>query len=103
MVEIVLDNVPDDPLTRDAGVPSWESLPEVGRRPESESALDHVPGCLKTVDQFSGAMCQAIFVPFHQRSEVCTAFAHDEVKPPDTGGDDMTSEDTYRAKVWRGL
>ena len=50
MVEIVLDNVPDDPLTRDAGVPSWESLPEVGRHPEGESALDHVPGCLKTVD-----------------------------------------------------
>jgi len=30
-------------------------------------------------------MCQAISVPFYHRGEVCTAFAHDVMKPPDTG------------------
>jgi len=50
VVEIVLDDVPDDPLMRDTGVTSRECLPEVGGRPAGESALDHVPGYLKTVD-----------------------------------------------------
>ena len=47
MVEIVLDDVPADPLTRDDCVPPWKSLPEVGRRPAGEGILDHVPDCLK--------------------------------------------------------
>ena len=50
VVEIELDNVPDDPLARDHSPTSLKSLLKVGGCPSIKSVIDHVPGCLKPTD-----------------------------------------------------
>jgi len=95
MMEIVLDNVPDNPLAcqvKHLAIARFlEDVIEVGGRPAGERGLEHVPGDFEAVDQFCDASGgRAFFIPgFQGQDNLCVAFAHALVKPADTGADNM--------------
>src|SRR5258707_8110246 len=95
VVQIVLDDVPDDPLACQATYLAiarfLEDVIEVSGRPAGERGLEHMPGDFEAVDQFCGASGgRAFFIPGLQgQDNPCVAFAHAHVKPADTGADNM--------------
>ncbi len=96
VVKIVFDDVPDNPLARDYATSTREGLLKVGRSPVREGILDHLPGDLKCIDEFSGGVWKgAIVVPGNHWFEVCAALAHHKMESPDTGGNNVSGDYAY--------
>src|ERR1700694_266760 len=95
MMEIVLDNVPDNPLAcqvKHLAIARFlEDVIEVGRRPAGERGLEHMPGDFEAVDQFCDASAgRGFFISgFQGQDNLCVAFAHALVNPADAGADNM--------------
>ena len=57
MVQVVLDDVPDDPLARERLATPDELLAEVGGGPALQAVLDQSPGALQPFFQLGGVRC----------------------------------------------
>src|SRR5437667_11876616 len=89
VVKVMFDNVPEDPLAREAigflVMYTRENIVQVGGCPASEGRINHLPRGLKPANQLSGTSWGCVrFIPFFQWSNLSTAFAHEHVEPTST-------------------
>src|SRR5712692_9214609 len=103
MVDLMFENMPDHPLPRAFAEKSllsfaqecwrWETMPKISGSPAGKGLGNHVPGGLKSDNQFGGRKRGRRLVvprvPVHDGGKIGTPFAHPPVEPPDTVGNDM--------------
>src|SRR5712691_2524212 len=104
VVQIVLDDVPDDPLARTLLIVSCQKgLAKVCSRPAAQAILHQVPGSIKSTDKlgcFSGG--GTFVIPSVESLHIRPALLHYPVEPSGAGCDDMTGELANRAQRRRG-
>ncbi len=92
-MQVVLDDVPDNPLARDWAISSLKSLVEVGGCPACQALLNQAPGGLQPGNQFGSVLLDGIVViPLAHRHEIGGSFAHDGMEPDNTRGNDVCGE-----------
>src|SRR5260370_14499057 len=109
MVDLMLEHIPDHPLPRAFAEESllsfaqegwrWETLPKISGSPAGKGIGKHVPGGLKSGNQFGGRKRGRRLVvprvPSHDGGKIGTPFAHPPVEPPDTVGNEMLRNHPY--------
>src|SRR5690349_12086057 len=106
MMQIMLDQMPDDPLGREyfflAALLVYISqrLIQVGDSPAGKHILDHLPGGFETTDQFRGGLGGLIgLVPLTECYDLFTAFFQDIIAPIGSRADKMPGDHANGAKV----
>src|SRR5437879_4610373 len=110
MVDLMFENMPDNPLPRAFAEDSllffaqewWarENMPKISGSPAGKCTGNHVPGGLKSGNQFGGLKRGLLLfvrrVPVRDGGKIGTPFAHPHLEPPDTVGNDMLRNHPYR-------
>src|SRR3989442_13517490 len=107
MMKIMLDDMPDYPLTRERillALPcAFENILQVARCPAREAFLDELQTLFQSADQFGSATHRLTStVPFSHRGDVLTALAHQTMKPANTYSNDVCQDFSNRTQVRRG-
>lgn len=96
VIEVVFENVPDDPLARVGVFLSLidfsVGMGQIGNGPAREIILEHLPGDLQTVDEVGDATSRLIrAVPVEKRDDLFTCVAQ-FIKPAGADGDDVRED-----------
>src|SRR5260370_19424815 len=108
MMQIMLKQMPDDPLAREdlflasVVVDISYCLLQIGKGPAVKRFIDHFPGCFKSTDQFrSGSGGLVGTVPLANWNELFAALFQHIIQPSGTHGHNMRRNHTNRAKILR--
>ena len=100
MMQVVLDDVPDNPLARDQAISPLKGHVEVGGCSAYQALLDQAPGYFQLHNQFGSVLTDGIVaMPRAHRHEIGRPFAHYSMAPGNPSGDDVCGKYANRAQI----